>query len=190
MIIAASAGMFQRSSCGVSRRRKLFGASIVPEMETFAPGDWVVHRRHGAGQIESCEEIVVDDTKNSYCKIRTPSVTVWLPVEKMNDEWLRPVAAENDFRRALKVLRSPPQPMADTLNGRKGRIRSVDTSDAPEEIAELLRDLWALKKEKKTLSSIFSSSRSFLNCIYLSSLLSALLCFLSTMLSAFTSRSG
>lgn len=139
--------------------------AIVPEIETYAPGDWVVHRRHGAGQIESCEEIVVEDTKNSYCKIRTPSVTVWLPVEKMNEDWLRPIATETDFRRALKVLRSPPQPMADSLNGRKGQIRSVDTSDSPEEIAELLRDLWALKKEKKTLSQAEEQAlRRFTNC--------------------------
>ncbi len=139
--------------------------AIVPDMETYAPGDWVVHRRHGAGQIESCEEIVVEDTKNSYCKIRTHSVTVWLPVEKMNDDWLRPIAAPADFRRALKVLRSPPQPMADSLNSRKSRIRNLDTSDSPEEIAELLRDLWALKKKKKTLSQAEERAlRRFTNC--------------------------
>lgn len=137
----------------------------MPDMETYAPGDWVVHRRHGAGQIVSCKEIVVEDTKNSYCKIRTPSVTVWLPVEKMNDDWLRPIAPAADFRRALQVLRSPPQPMADNLNGRKSRIRNLDTSDSPVEIARLLRDLWALKKEKKTLSQVEEDAlRRFTSC--------------------------
>ncbi|MGD8585420.1 MAG: CarD family transcriptional regulator [Chloroflexota bacterium] len=139
--------------------------AIVSDMETYAPGDWVVHRRHGAGQIESCEEIVVEDTKSSYCKIRTHSVTVWLPVEKMNDDWLRPIASAADFRRALKVLRSPPQPMADNLVSRKSRIRNLDTSDSPVEIAKLLRDLWALKKEKKTLSQVEEAAlRRFTSC--------------------------
>jgi CarD family transcriptional regulator len=139
--------------------------AIVSDMETYAPGDWVVHRRHGAGKIESCAELVVEDTKNSYCKIQTHSVTVWLPVEKMNDDWLRPIASAADFRQALKVLRSPPQPMADSLNSRKSRIRNLDTSDSPVEIARLLRDLWALKKEKKTLSQVEEEAlRRFTSC--------------------------
>jgi RNA polymerase-interacting CarD/CdnL/TRCF family regulator len=132
---------------------------------TYAPGDWVVHKRHGAGQIESLEEIVVEDTSGVYCKIRTTNVTVWLPEEKMNDEWLRPIAAPADFRQAIEVLNSPPEPMADNLNSRKSRIKNLDTSDTPAEIAELLRDLWALKKEKKTLSQAEEEAlRRFTSC--------------------------
>lgn len=70
----------------------------------------------------------------------------------MNDEWLRPIASAADFRQALTVLKSEPEPMSDKLNSRKNRIKNLDTSDSPVEIAELLRDLWALKKVKKTLS--------------------------------------
>ena len=125
---------------------------IVPDLNEYAPGDWVVHRRHGPGQIESLEEKVVGETKSTYFKIRTHSVTVWLPAEKMNGEWLRPIASSADFRQASEVLSSPPQPMSDNLNNRKNRINNLGTNDAPIEVAELLRDLWALKKKKKTLS--------------------------------------
>jgi RNA polymerase-interacting CarD/CdnL/TRCF family regulator len=58
---------------------------IVADLETYAPGDWIVHRRHGAGQIESLEEKAIGESKSTYCKIRTPTITVWLPAEKMND---------------------------------------------------------------------------------------------------------
>jgi len=138
---------------------------IVADLETYAPGDWVVHRRHGAGKIESLEEKAVGETKSTYCKIRTNTITVWLPAEKMNDEWLRPIAPSAEFRRALDTLSSPPQPMSDTLNSRKKRIKNVDTSASPVEIAELLRDLWALKKLKKTLSQAEEAALSrFTNC--------------------------
>jgi RNA polymerase-interacting CarD/CdnL/TRCF family regulator len=138
---------------------------FMAEVESYSPGDWVVHRRHGAGQIESLEEKTVGEAKSTYCKIRTHTITVWMPAEKMNDEWLRPIASPAEFRQALEALDSSPQPMPDTLNSRKKRIKDLDTSDPPIEIAELLRDMWALKKVKKMLSQAEEEAlRRFTNC--------------------------
>ena len=138
---------------------------IMADLETYGPGDWIVHRRHGAGQVERLEEKAVGETKNTYCKIRTHNVTVWLPVEKMNDDWLRPIASSVDFRLALAVLSSPPQPMSSKFNSRKSRIKNLATSDSPAAIAELLRDLWARKKVKKMLSQAEEAAlRRFTNC--------------------------
>ena len=140
-------------------------SAVVSEQKSYAPGEWVVHRRHGAGQIEGREEKAVGETRSNYCKIRTRTVTVWLPVEKMNDDWLRPIASSADFRQALETLCSPPQPMSDNLTSRKSRIKNLDTTDSPIEIAQLLRDLWALKKVKKTLSQAEEEAlRRFTNC--------------------------
>jgi len=137
----------------------------VADLETYAPGDWVVHRRHGAGQVEGLEEKAIGEAKSTYCKIRTHTITVWLPAEKMNDEWLRPVASAAEFRQALEALSGSPQPMSDKLNSRKKRIKNLDTSASPIEIAELLRDLWALKKVKKVLSQAEEEALSrFTNC--------------------------
>ena len=126
--------------------------STALEETTFAPGDWVVHQQHGIGQIEGVEEKGIGGQTNTYCKIQTRNITIWLPVEKMNAEWLRPVSSPNEIEEALEVLKDPPQPMADNLNSRKNQIKKIDTNDSPVVIAELLRDLWALKKEKTTLS--------------------------------------
>ena len=64
------------------------------------------------------------------------------------------VADPSDIQSALHVLESAPIPMSDNLKTRQSRIKNVYASDKPVEIAELLRDLWALKHEKKTLSQI------------------------------------
>jgi RNA polymerase-interacting CarD/CdnL/TRCF family regulator len=138
---------------------------MAPEEVEYLPGDWVVHRQHGLGQVKSLEEKHIGEKTNTYCKIRTPNVTIWLPVEKMNDEWLRPLASPGDIKAALEVLRQAPKPMSDSLNNRKNRIKKVDTNDTPVKIATLLRDLWALKKEKKTLSQAEEEAlRHFTNC--------------------------
>ncbi len=117
----------------------------------YAPGDWVVHRHHGIGQIESLETKFINEQENSYYKIVMFNSTLWLPVEKVNDDWLRPIATQAEMKKALDILKSPPQPMSDNQNSRKSQIGKVESYDLPVIIAELLRDLWALKKEKKTL---------------------------------------
>lgn len=120
----------------------------MPELKTYAPGDWVVHRHHGIGKIESTETKNIGDQSNTYCKIRTFNSTIWLPAEKMNEEWLRPLASPSEIYKALDILVSPPRPAPDNINSRKSRVKKVDSNDAPAEIARLLRDLLALKREK------------------------------------------
>ena len=137
----------------------------MPERQTFSPGAWVVHRHHGVGQIKSTETKRIGEQSNTYCKIKMFNSTIWLPVDKVNEDWLRPLATPADIQRALEILKSPPQPMSDNLNSRKSRIKEVDSNDAPAVIAELLRDLWALKKEKKTLSQAEEAALNhFTNC--------------------------
>ncbi len=137
----------------------------APEVSQYIPGDWVVHRKHGLGQIKSLEEKHIGEKTNTYCKIRTPNVIIWLPIEKMNEDWLRPLASRGDIEAALEVLQRAPKAMSDNLNDRKNRIKKVDSYDAPVEIARLLRDLWALKKAKKTLSQAEEAAlRHFTDC--------------------------
>lgn len=122
--------------------------------QTYIPGAWVVHRHHGVGQVKSKETKHIAQQENTYFKIQTFNSTIWLPENKMNDEWLRPIATLAEVKRALKVLRAEPQPMSDNLNTRKSRIQKIESNAAPAEIAELVRDLWSLKKKKKGLPQV------------------------------------
>lgn len=120
--------------------------------ELYSTGDWIVHKFHGVGQIKGIEEKRIGKHKNTYYHIKTHNGILWLPVDKLNEEWLRSVASDVEMRQALAVLAGQPQQMNDNLNKRKSRIKEVDSNCAPTEIAELLRDLKALKKRKTTLS--------------------------------------
>jgi RNA polymerase-interacting CarD/CdnL/TRCF family regulator len=137
----------------------------VPESKTYKPGDWVVHRHHGIGQIESMQMMDISEQAKMYCKIETHGSTIWLPEEMMPSEWLRPIASPSDIQPALEILRSTPRPMSDNLKSRQSLVKNMNTNDEPVVIAELLRDLWALKKEKKSLSQIEEEAlRRFTDC--------------------------
>lgn len=137
----------------------------MQEPDAFESGSWVVHRLYGVGQIKGLEVKHISEKENSYYKVETLDSVFWIPLDKMNDEWLRPVATQAEIEKALLVLGSPPRQMAASLNHRKNRINKVTSSDTPATIAELIRDLWALKKEKKTLSMLEEQAlRHFTSC--------------------------
>lgn len=134
-------------------------------LKTYAVDDWVVHRHHGIGQIESMKRMNVGEQEKLYCRIDTHGSTIWLPEEKMTSKWLRPIASPSEIQSALKILRSPPDPMSDNIKGRQSQIKNTNTNDDPVVIAQLLRDLWALKKEKKALYQMEEEAlRRFTDC--------------------------
>lgn len=122
------------------------------ETQLYPAGAWVVHRDHGIGQVKTIEKKSIGGKENTYCRIKTFNSTIWLPITKMGDEWLRSVATLEEIEKALKILKKQPEPMAASLNSRKSRIQSVDSNDSPAIVAELLRDLWGFKRQKKNLS--------------------------------------
>lgn len=90
--------------------------------------------------------------ENVYYEVETSASTLWLPEEQMNDEWLRPLASEEELGEALDVLSSPPQPLDNNSYKRRGHIMTISAGDMPAVVAELLRDLWGRRKDRKSLS--------------------------------------
>ena len=128
------------------------GNPMTEETQAYSTGDWIVHRHHGIGQIKGTEVRHIGERKNTYCKIQTRNSTLWIPKEKLNGDWLRPMAALAEIQQALKVLRSPPCTMDADISNRRIRINKVKSIHSPVAIAELLRDLSAHNKKKKQVS--------------------------------------
>jgi RNA polymerase-interacting CarD/CdnL/TRCF family regulator len=125
---------------------------MTEETQAYSPGDWIVHRHHGVGQIKGTEVMHIEGRKNTYCRIQTRDSTIWIPTEKLNGDWLRPLASPAEIQLALEVIRSPPHAMDADPTKRKSRINNVKPNHSPVVIAEILRDLWAHNKEKKQVS--------------------------------------
>jgi RNA polymerase-interacting CarD/CdnL/TRCF family regulator len=118
----------------------------------YSSGDWIVHRHHGVGQIKGTEVKDIGGRKNKYYRVQTDDSTFWLPLEKLTNDLLRPLASPVEMQEALDVLELSPRTMDANPTERKVQISKVKPNNSPVVIAEILRDLSAHNKEKKQVS--------------------------------------
>lgn len=118
----------------------------------YAQGDWIVHCFHGIGQIEAIEEKRIGGQEGIYFRIKMASSVLWMPVDQMDSEQIRPIVSKTQFQEAVEVLRQPPKGMDSNLNKRQARIKRVTANNLPKETARLIRDLRARRREKKGLN--------------------------------------
>lgn len=118
----------------------------------YDQGDWIAHCYHGIGQIEAIERKKIGDQEGAYFRIRMADSVLWMPVEQVDNEQIRPIVSKTRFEEAVEELREPSKGMASNLNKRKTRIKRVTTANVPKETARLIRDLRARRREKKGLN--------------------------------------
>lgn len=122
-------------------------------MHTFAPGDWIVHRHYGIGQVKAIETKAIGEEETTYYKIDAHNdSTIWAPVTS-EEELLRPIASEEEFAEVLQVLQRPPKKMNSHFQTRIARIRQVSREGNPVKLARAVRDLWARRSRRGQLSN-------------------------------------
>lgn len=114
----------------------------------FSEGDWLVHRNYGTGQIRGVEDKNISGESSKYYKFQTEDITIWLPVDDINEELIRPLSSEEEIEEAIAVLRRPPKDMESNFNKRKSRIRKVKKNNEPVAIARLVRDLRERRRQE------------------------------------------
>lgn len=114
----------------------------------FQPGEWIVHRQFGIGQIAGIEEKRISGEQTAYCRLDTTEGTIWVPVSALDTERFRPVATRGELEEAILVLQSPAGEMAARFDERKQRIHEVRAEHCLMETAGLVRDLWVRQIEK------------------------------------------
>lgn len=107
----------------------------------FAAGDKIVHSRYGAGTVQNVRCIERDGQEQEYLSIELVEDrgTLLIPSDQLEDAELRP--AMQDVALIRKVLRKPPEELADHHRTRQSRIESKLNSGDPRQIAQTLRDL-------------------------------------------------
>lgn len=114
----------------------------------FSTGDWIVHRQYGIGQIENKEEKSISGCCEEYYKIKTPDSIIWLPVNKVDKSWFRPIVTQAEIKEALELFKQPPNRMDSNFMKRKERIQKVQSENRIPAIACLIRDLMARQSQK------------------------------------------
>jgi len=115
----------------------------------YSVGDWIVHNFYGVGQIKKIEERPIHGEKVRTFRVRTKDSVYWVPVKKSDNPRIRRVVNKTKLRRAIRTLKSKPQKMNKNYKTRNARIRKVFLSGSIQKMAKLLRDLLALRHEKK-----------------------------------------
>ncbi|MDX1616130.1 MAG: CarD family transcriptional regulator [Candidatus Promineifilaceae bacterium] len=121
---------------------------MTDKTPVFETGDWIVHLHHGVGQIQSRSVKRIGDHESEYFRIEMRDSTLWVPVDKMDEDTFRPIADEEEFNEALEVLQESPYRMASNFNKRKSRIRKLESKHSFVALARIVRDLWARQKRK------------------------------------------
>lgn len=122
---------------------------MAKDTHAYDAGDWIVHLHHGVGEIECIEEKELGGSTTTYYKVVTNNKTLWVPVDKAEKRWFRPVATPEEFDRVLDILQKPPREMHSNHNSRKKRINTVKSEGSLHEMARVIRDLWGRRAQRK-----------------------------------------
>lgn len=127
----------------------------------YNPGDWIVHLHHGVGHIAGIEEKELNGDTSTYYKVVTDDSTLWVPLDKAEDRWFRPICSREQFTEIIAILKRPPREMNNNHLARKRRISTVKSDGSLEETARLIRDLWGRRAERQLNNTEETALRRF-----------------------------
>ncbi|MCR1898711.1 CarD family transcriptional regulator [Irregularibacter muris] len=116
----------------------------------FNIGDKIVYPMHGAGIIEAIEEKEILGKKRKYYVMRLPlgDMKVMIPIDSTQDIGLREVINEQEFSDVLEILKGDKSKMSQNWNRRYRANMEKIKSGNIYEVAEVVRNLLLLDREK------------------------------------------
>ena len=108
---------------------------------TYSKGDWIVHAHYGVGQVKGIEKKELDGEKKLFFKVKTFDGVYWLSVVKTDVEYIRPITSEYQIRRALTIIRRPPEKLPENHAQRSKAISDALKAPALYTKARMIRDL-------------------------------------------------
>jgi len=117
-------------------------------------GDWVIHPRHGLGQVTSLVvKQFVEGEKRPFYEISFPGSTLWVPL-KSTTSGIRKLSAKSEIASCRVVLRAPAKALKDDF-----RLRQIELNDHIKEgtltaRCEVVRDLTAYGWHKPLNGSV------------------------------------
>jgi CarD family transcriptional regulator len=133
----------------------------------LSEGDWIVHNRHGLGQITGMDTKELLGDRKVFYVVKTESITYWLPISETGSDRIRPVANSDTFEDATKVLTQTPKALNENFRRRLAYIQEKSQDSDLMIKAALIRDMHARDfqkdvhiNEKKILDTL---KRQFIN---------------------------
>jgi len=118
----------------------------------FKVGDKAVYPAHGVGVIEGVEKKEIGQNVCTFFMLRIlqTDITIMVPTNNVEKVGLRPLAEPSQVRRVWKILRTTDSTIdTQTWNRRQREYLDKIKTGSPLDVAEVLRDLYVLKKVKE-----------------------------------------
>ena len=119
------------------------------QQNTYSKGDWIVHAHYGVGQVKGIEQKELDGEKKIFFRVKTFDGVYWLSVAKANVDYIRPVTSEYQIRRALTMIRKPPEKLPENHTKRNKLIIEAVKDPSIYSKARMIRDLYGKQHESK-----------------------------------------
>jgi RNA polymerase-interacting CarD/CdnL/TRCF family regulator len=119
------------------------------QQSTYAKGDWIVHAYYGVGQVKEMEKKELEGEKQTFHRVKTFDGEYWLSVSGTEVEYIRPIASEYQFNRALTMVRKSPEELPESYTQRGKMISEAVKDSSLYTKACMIRDLHGREKEAK-----------------------------------------
>jgi RNA polymerase-interacting CarD/CdnL/TRCF family regulator len=118
------------------------------EEEYFTKGDWIVHAHYGVGQVKQKEKKILEGVKKVFLRVKTFNAEYWLPIKSTKVPHIRPLASEYQIKKALTLIRKPPNTLPKDYKRRGKEISQVLNDGSLYSKAQVIRDLHGRKMTK------------------------------------------
>lgn len=115
----------------------------------FEIGDKVIHWAHGLGEIVQIEERIIGEQFTNCYVVKTPSLTIWVPINEMQQHSLRHPTSPEEFAKIFTILKGPGETLLEDRVLRKNQLMAQMNGGQLLPICQVIRDLTHLKLSKK-----------------------------------------
>lgn len=114
----------------------------------FHTGEWVVHCKHGLGQVLGIEERLLNGASALYYAVQTADLTIWVPVDEHLDQRLRTPNSASAFQAILAIFAEPAESLPADYRVRNQQLQARLKEGTAEAWCRLLRDLTADRHQR------------------------------------------
>jgi RNA polymerase-interacting CarD/CdnL/TRCF family regulator len=115
----------------------------------FHIGDKVIHWTYGLGEIVQIEEKTILGRPTNCYVVRTPDLTIWIPIDDLQQRSLRLPTTPDEFTRLFAILTSPSEDLTEDRVMRKDLLMAQMKDGQLASICRVVRDLTHFKRVKK-----------------------------------------
>ncbi|HUF38100.1 MAG TPA: CarD family transcriptional regulator [Anaerolineales bacterium] len=115
----------------------------------YSKGDWIVHAQYGVGEVKGVDSKSLNGQEKRYLRVQTLDGEYWLPSDRMNVDYIRPIASSETFRGAMTTIRKSPEPLNGDHKVRAKEISAQLENGALIRVARLIRDLYGRGRIEK-----------------------------------------